>query len=173
MASFPVRTARELMDAEFDARWTEREAIGAAERATLGAILDRFVADGGPVAVHTLAVPGLTVDAIRRAVEELDRTDLIARRDDHVVLAYPFASTPTGFVTVLANGIERHACCAIDALGVAAMLEQTIAVRARCHHCAEPLAITVDSIGPRDDAAQLMAWVGRGDTMRAKACEGL
>jgi hypothetical protein len=160
------------MDAEFDARWTEREAIGEHARATLAAVLDHFVVHGGPVAIPALAVEDLDAAEVRRAVNELDRADCLATRDDHVVLAYPFASTPTGFVARLADGAERHACCAIDALGIAAMLGQTIVVRARCHHCAEPLELTVDPTGPRDHAPA-MAWVGRRDALRAKACDGL
>ena len=39
------------MDASFDARWMDRARIGPAARATLRAILDGFVADGGPVAI--------------------------------------------------------------------------------------------------------------------------
>lgn len=159
-------------DADFEARWSERETIGATARTTLGAILDRFVSDGGPIAVSTFVVPGLDAPSVRSAVGELDRADLIATRDDQVVLAYPFASAPTGFVTRLANGAERHACCAIDALGMAAMLDQTIAIRARCHHCDDALDFTVDPVGPRDHA-DAMAWVGQRETMRAKACEGL
>jgi hypothetical protein len=172
MAGFPVRTAAELMDADFEARWSARETIGGAARATLGAILDRFVTAGGPVPIRTLDVPALDTRAVDVAVAELDRADLVAVRDDAIVLAYPFASAPTGFVTRLADGSERHACCAIDALGIAAMLRAPITVRAACHHCGEPLTIPVEPDGPRDHA-DLMAWVGRRDTLRAKACEGL
>src|SRR5687768_3800021 len=98
MASFPIRTARELMDDEFEARWTARERIGAPARATLAAILDRFVADGGPIAIRDLGVAGLDARAVAGAIDELDRADCVALSDGRVVLAYPFASAPTGFV---------------------------------------------------------------------------
>ena len=75
MASFPVRTARELMDEEFEARWTAREQIGAPARATLAAILDRFVAEGGPIAVGDLDVGGLDARAVAAAIDDLDRAD--------------------------------------------------------------------------------------------------
>ena len=46
-ASFPLRTAAELMaDADFEARWKERESIGPGARAALRDVLARFVADG-------------------------------------------------------------------------------------------------------------------------------
>jgi hypothetical protein len=172
MASFPVRTARELMDDEFEARWAARERIGAPARATLAAILARFVAGGGPIAIRDLDVRGLDSRAVAGAIDELDRADCVAVSDGRVVLAYPFASAPTGFVTRLPDGRERHACCAIDALGIAAMLRSPIVVRAHCHHCREPLTMAVDPDGPRDNL-DVMAWVGRRDMLRAKACEGL
>jgi hypothetical protein len=130
------------------------------------------VTSGGPVPIRTLDVPTLDAATIGRAVAELDHADLVAVRDDAIVLAYPFSSAPTGFVTRFADGAERHACCAIDALGIAAMLRAPITVRAACHHCREPLTIPVEPDGPRGHA-DLMAWVGRRDTVRAKACEGL
>ena len=49
--AFPLKSAAELMDASFDARWLDRARIGPAARATLRAVLDRFVADGGPWAL--------------------------------------------------------------------------------------------------------------------------
>jgi hypothetical protein len=112
---FPLKSAAELMDASFDARWMERARIGGAARATLRAILNGFVAEGGPVAIAPLGN-----DA---AVAELDERDLIYVADDRVMLAYPFAGTPTDFVTVLPGGRERWACCAIDALGIPAFLQ--------------------------------------------------
>ncbi len=185
MPAFPVKSASELMDAEFDARWSERESIGPNARSVLGEILDRFVADGGPISVASLGHES-RADAVHAAVTELDAKDLIALRDGHVVLAYPFAAAPTGFVTQLASGVERHACCAIDALGVAAMLREPIVVRARCHHCGAPLELPVTPDGAAGPAG-VMAWIGRWDTVRsgasarrsgasarrARACEGL
>ena len=172
MPTFPIRSARDLMDAEFETRWAERETIGVSARATLASVLDRFVADGVPIPIDTLQVAGLSVETVEAAVAELDHADLVAVRHRHIVLAYPFASAPTGFVTRFANGAERHACCAIDALGIAAMLGTTISVRAACHHCREPLDLRVTPDGPRGHA-DVMAWIGRRDAVRAKACEGL
>ncbi|MBI1737591.1 MAG: hypothetical protein HYR51_20660 [Candidatus Rokubacteria bacterium] len=171
MASFPVRSARELMDDDFHARWTQRESVGPIARVALAAILDRFVADGGPVALDSLAL-GHDRGTVEAAVAELDAADLVATRDGRVLLAYPFASAPTGFAVDLPGGRERHACCAIDALGIAPMLGAPTRVRARCHHCADAVDLAVEPTGPigRSD---VMAWVGRRDTLRQKACDGL
>ena len=161
---FPLKSAAELMDASFDARWLDRARIGPAARATLRAVLDGFVADGGPVAISALGN-----DA---AVAELDERDLIYISDGRVMLAYPFAGTPTDFVTVLPDGRERWACCAIDALGIPAFLKQPVTVRSRCHHCDERFVLEVGPDGPVA-GGRLMAWVGERRDLRGKACTSL
>jgi hypothetical protein len=164
MSAFPRRTAGDLMDAAFLARWADRAAISPAARLALGEILDRLVADGAPLALASLRY--------RAAVAELDDRDLVYVSEGRVVLAYPWSGTPTAFVTVLADGRERWACCAIDALGVAAMLKQPVAIRARCHHCAEHIALTIAPDGPVTDPG-VMAWVGERGDLRGKACTAL
>jgi hypothetical protein len=101
-AWFPRRSAAELMDATFLAKWADRAALSPAARSALREILDRFVADGAPMEIATLR------DAA--AVAELDERDLVYVSDGHVVLAYPWSGTPTPFVTVLPGGRERWAC---------------------------------------------------------------
>jgi hypothetical protein len=153
------------MDATFLAKWTDRAALSAGARAALREILDRLLADGGPIAVASLAAP-------RTAVDELDTRDLVYVSDDQVVLAYPWSATPTAFVTVLADGRERWACCAIDALGISPMLDQPVTVRTRCHHCDAPLELAVTPTGPVRDPG-VMAWIGERGDLRGKACTAL
>lgn len=161
---FPVSTAAERMDAEFLAKWADRAAIGPAARAVLREILDRLVADGGPVAVNTLRDPA--------AVAELDARDLVYVSDGRVMLAYPWSGTPTAFVAVLDDGHERWACCAIDALGLAPMLGTPVTVRTRCHHCDDAFALRVEPSGPVGGDG-VMAWVGDRGDLRGKACTSL
>jgi Alkylmercury lyase len=161
----PRRTAAELMDTTFRARWAERDRIGPSARSALREILDRFLSEGAPVAIGTLR-------AGAAAVGELDERDLVYVSEGRVVLAYPWSGTPTPFVTVLPDGRERWACCAIDALGIPAMLGEPVTVRAGCHHCAERFTLTVTPEGPVGDDG-VMAWVGERDGLRGKACTGL
>jgi hypothetical protein len=101
-APFPRRTAADLMDATFLAKWGDRAALSPAARAALREILDRFVADAATIEIATLRHGA--------AVAELDERDLVYVSDGHVVLAYPWSGTPTPFVTVLPGGHERWAC---------------------------------------------------------------
>lgn len=162
---FPRRAAADLMDATFLARWTDRAAISPAARAALGEILDRLVADGAPVEIAKLGHAAAVVD-------ELEVHDLVYVSDGRVVLAYPWSGTPTAFVTVLSDGRERWACCAIDALGVPALLRQPVTVRAGCHHCDERFELVVTPAGPVVDPG-VMAWVGERGDLRGKACTAL
>lgn len=162
---FPVRTAAELMDATFLAKWTARGQLSAGARAALREILDRLVAEGRPVDVATLAAPVAAVD-------ELDARDLVYVSGGQVVLAYPWSGTPTAFVVALPGGRERWACCAIDALGIPAMLGQAVTVRAGCHHCDERLELIVTPSGPATDPG-VMAWIGERGDLRGKACTAL
>src|SRR5947207_10271775 len=160
-ASFPLRTAAGLMaDPDFEARWKERESIGVPARAALRDILARFVTDGGPIEVASLAHSA-------DVVAELDAHDLVYVQDGRVVLAYPWSGTPTAFALRLSGGRERWACCAIDALGIAAMLGEPVQVRARCHHCDEPLNLDVTPQGPAGDGS-VVAWVGQREDLRGK-----
>jgi alkylmercury lyase-like protein len=165
-SSFHIGTAAELMaDPDREARWRERESIGAAARAALREILARFVADGGPVEVSSLPHPAA-------AVAELDARDLVYLHEGRVVLAYPWSGTPTAFVVRLTGGRQRWACCAIDALGIAAMLGEPVQVESRCHHCGEPLRLDVTPEGPAANTG-VMAWVGKREDLRGKACTAL
>jgi hypothetical protein len=163
--AFPRRTAAELMDVTFVAKWADRATLGAAARAAVHDILARLVADGAPIDVASLDHP-------RAAVEELDARDLVYLSDGRVVLAYPWSATPTAFVTVLADGRQRWACCAIDALGIPALLGQPVTVRAACHHCAEPIDLAMTPTGPRNGEG-VMAWIGDRGDLRGKACTAL
>ena len=159
------------MDATFDAKWAARESVGPDARRLLALILRSFVQDGGPVNIGTLSGAS-SEEETHRAVAELDEHDLILVESGLVVLAYPFAGRPTGFVTVLPGGRERHACCAVDALGIPSMLGVPVTIRARCHHCGEPLELAVAPSGPAD-GSETMVWIGDREDLRAKACTSL
>ncbi len=157
-----IRTAAELSDPELEARWTTRRA--ARETDVLQRVLQAFVERPGPVEVEQIVVAFAdgSPDDIRADLARLDADDLIQIRDGLVEVAYPFSAFPTPFVVVqLADGQERCACCAIDALGIAPMLGQRVRIRSRCHHCGEPLELWVDPAGAGLEGEEVMVWVGK------------
>jgi len=166
-----IKTANELIDSTLDARWTERRHGPHAEM--LRCVLRAFVEHGGPVTVNTVATafPAWPAARIRSHLEALDQNDLIVLAGDTVQFAYPFSASPTPFAVTFSNGQERFACCATDALGIAAMLGARIHISSRCHQSGERLELDVDPTGPLD-ASDVMVWVGKGAS-GGRACTGL
>jgi hypothetical protein len=163
--SYEIRTADELTDTTLESRWAERRA--ARHRGILQAVFRAFLEHGGPVPLDALPA------AAHAAVADLDAQDLLLVRDGRIELAYPFASGPNPFGVVLADGRERYACCAIDALGLAPMVGERLTVRSRCHHSGAPLVFAVTPDGPAPEAAGVMVWVGPRPEDDAKACTSL
>jgi len=160
-----IKTAAELVDPELEARWTTRRV--ARETEVLQAILRAFVERPDPIVVEEFirAFPEPAADETRAALTRLDEDDLIQIREGRVDLAYPFSATPTPFVVHLSGRGDRYVCCAIDALGVAPMLGESVRIRSRCHHCGEPIELSANPFGPGPGAEGVMVWAG-------KRCEG-
>ncbi len=156
-----IKTADELVDPELEARWAVRRA--AREGEILQQILRTFVDRGGPIAVEEVAAafPDRPPAVIWDTLVTLDEEDLIQIRESRVDIAYPFSAIPTLFVVRLADGQERYACCAIDALGVAPMVGQRVHIRSQCHDCAAPLELPIAPDSPAYGAERVMVWVGK------------
>jgi len=160
---FDVKSADELLDDEFIAKWQERRAINPRTRSVHRAILKRFIAEGGPVEAAEFPA---------EAVARLDEKDLILVRDGQVKVAYPFSGTPTAFRVVPPDGRERYAVCAVDALGVPVLLDQPVMIHSRCHHCREPLELGVNPDGPVA-GQDVVVWIGKRGDLREKAANSL
>jgi hypothetical protein len=168
-----IKTADELVDSALEARLGARRARR--QDPVLQAILRVFLDRGGPVGADAVAtaVPGRSRDAVLATLAELDAEDLILLGDGGVELAYPFAAGPNPFEVVLPGGRLRYACCAIDALGIPAMVGQPVAIRSRCHHCQAPLHFPVEATGPGPAADGVMVWIGERGVLPAKVCTSL
>jgi len=94
-------------------------------------------------------------------------------RAGQIDLAYPFSASPTPFVVRLADGTERYACCATDALGIAPMIGQTVEVRSGCHHCQAALTFSVTPQGPAPQADGIMLWFGKRVEEQCRAFDSL
>lgn len=172
--SFAVKTAEELLDAEFLAKWEDRQALDPVAWTVLETILRRFVDESNPVRVEELAalLGGQPLRQLSEAIAQLDEKDLILVQEGRVLLAYPFAGMPTPFKVMLPEGRERYAVCAIDALGIPAMLGEPVMIRSRCHHCGDVLEITVAPDGPAGGEG-IFVWVGERGDIREKGCSSL
>ncbi len=170
-----IKSADELFDRQFAAKWADRRSVGPLAWAVFRHILEMFIARGRPVSGE--AIPEAFLDRPRDEVmatlATLDEKDLILVREGRIELAYPLSAAPTPFAVILPDDRGRYAECALDALGVPAMLNQRVTIRSRCHHCHEPLEFFVAPEGPAQDADGLMLWVGDRSDLRQKACTSL
>jgi len=170
-SGYAVKLAEELMDAAFQARWTEREAIGPVARRVLGAIIRRLAAGEGALPVAGL-LPDHEPTEVAAAVAELDEFDLVLVEAGAIVLAYPFSARMNAFRLEPADGRPRYACCAFDALGAATLMGETLTIHSRCHDCGEPLVLRIAPDGPLEPTPA-MVWLAKREDIRAKACAGL
>jgi hypothetical protein len=169
-----IKTAAEVIALDLEGRQPARRAARETEpmQRVFKAFLDR--AEPPHIEDVVAAFPEQRRGSILEALAKLDEEDLVQIRAGRVDIAYPFSAAPTPFVIDLGRGRgERFACCAIDALGLAPMLEQPVRIRSRCHHCGMPLALFIDSSGPDPAAAGVMVWVGKRAEDERRACDSL
>ena len=95
-------------------------------------ILSRFAENGRPSGAESRAAAerfGLDADS---ALATLAREDLVHTNEDgEIAVAYPFSGRTTEHVVLFKGGHEVHAMCAIDALGIAPMFDQSIDIVSR------------------------------------------
>lgn len=173
MTNLVIKTADELIALDLEDRWRTRRA--ARETEVSRHVLRMFLSRGGPISVEEIisAFHDSPADTIHQALITLDDDDLIRIREGRVDVAYPFSASPTPFVVQLRDGKERHACCAMDALGFAPMVGQPIEIRSRCHHCDAPLRFSASPNGPGPDAKGIMLWFGKRVEERGKVLDSL
>lgn len=167
-----IRTAAELIALDVEGHGAARRA--ARESLLLRRVLRAFVDRAGPVRVDEIvaAFPAQAREGVLEALARLDDEDLVRLGGEHVDLAYPFSASPTAFVVDLDEGRgQRFVCCAIDALGIAPMLGQSVRIWSSCHHCAAPLELSVDPSGPGPDSQGVMVWVGERAEDERRACD--
>jgi Alkylmercury lyase len=170
LASLVIKTADELGDNDVEARAGARRA--ARETPVLRAVLRLFADHGGPVSIAavTESLAGDEHEAVAKTLATLSEDDLLILRGESIALAYPFSTSSTPFVVRRADGRERFTCCALDALGIAPMLNEDVEITTRCHHCNAPLRFSVGPDGPSPGAHDVMMWVTRLRPDDGRAC---
>ena len=107
-------------------------------------LIDAMLATGS-----VSSMPGLadrlrtTEEAILAGLARLAAADYLALdAAGQVTCLYPFSTTPTPHVVVVQEE-RRFAMCAIDALGIPAMLGRELTVEGRCAVCDLPIALRI------------------------------
>ena len=121
-----------------DARWARIATLHADEKRVLRETLLILAGGHGPTAAELARRTRLPDERVREALTGLDAHDLVVLKEDRVVVAYPFTVQEVPHQVVSSLGVGRT-CCAIDALGVGAMLNETIEIHSHCSRCGAPL----------------------------------
>jgi len=114
------------------------------QRAVHQAVLRAFAETGrapDPAELEEAAAPlGVSAQAVLAALAAADFLTL----DEHgqVDAAYPFSARPTGIEVTLPSGVTVASMCAIDALGIAAMLGSDAVIGAADPVSGEPVRVT-------------------------------
>ena len=170
MANLVLMTAEELKALNPLERQVARRA--ARQQPLVRLILGTFLQRGGPIPVRDIiaASPDGHVEA---ALVTLDEDDIVRVRSSQIDIAYPFAAGRTPFVVRLADGRERYACCATDALGIAPMVGEPVEIESSCHHCGDLLRFAATPHGVGQEAKGVMVWFGKRGDEGCKAFDSL
>ncbi|MFE3103168.1 organomercurial lyase [Nocardia tengchongensis] len=126
------------------------------------AILRSYADRGRPPTIDELsdAVAGQAISA-SSILRQLHDTDAI-RLDGHgaIASAYPFSTAPTPHQVRIADGPVVHAMCAVDALGLAAMLDTDIEVTSSDPLTQAPITVTIRNQHLSTDPASAVVFVG-------------
>lgn len=133
-----------------------------AEKAAHQAILRCFAATGHPPTAGELdpvtSGTGRTVGEVLAALHHLDAIRLAP--DGHIALAYPFSATPTRHRVRIADHTDVYAMCAIDALGMSAMLGQDTHIDSVDTTTGQPITVTTTAGQTRWEPAGAVVFIG-------------
>ncbi|MEU5991943.1 alkylmercury lyase family protein [Spirillospora sp. NPDC047418] len=132
-------------------------------RAVHQRVLHAFARTGRAPEVTELAEAAAPRDA-RTVLEELHAANFL-RLDEAggIRAAYPFSAAPTAHIVQIAGGLQVYAMCAVDALGIAAMLHAQVRIRSADPGTGTPVTVTVpaDGSGALWDPVTAVVFAGR------------
>jgi hypothetical protein len=126
------------------------------------AVLAAFAATGQPPPLtkieRLIAAAGGDPDQVRA---DLTRADLLAfTAGGEIRAAYPFSPVPTSIRVTWADGPQVFAMCAIDALGMSAMLGRPVNITAAEPETGRTITVTVDGDHARWAPRTAVVFVG-------------
>lgn len=143
------------------------------ERQVWQAVLRGFAQFGRAPTVGELSGgrAGLSPEVIRACLERLVAKDVLVldERSGEILGAYPFSARPTRH-RVSFDAQTVYAMCAVDALGVAAMLGREVRIESRCPLCGGAIDVKADAEAVAHlEPASAVVWLGEPKA-RAACC---
>lgn len=127
-------------DASRRTRRTWAKNLSAPERKVLRETLIALAGGKEPNVSELTRTSELPLDRVREALRTLESCDCVAMEGERVRVAYPFTADDVPHEVVSSKGVART-CCAVDALGVGAMLGETVEIRSQCSYCGAPIRL--------------------------------
>jgi hypothetical protein len=144
---------------------TRAQPLNPREKAVHEVVLRAFATTGRPPALAELdllmAAAGRDTGEVLAALHDLDAIRLAP--DGQIAVAYPFSTTPTRHRVRIGGGVDAYAMCAIDALGIAAMLRENTHIHSTDPTSGDPIAITTAGGHAGWDPPSAVVFLG-GDT---------
>jgi len=118
------------------------------------AVLRLYAENGRAPRVEAVAErAGMSAVAVYALLDELAARDLVVLDGGRIIGAYPFSDADTGH-RVTWDDHGANAMCAVDALGIGAMLGYETAIASHCRHCGAPIRIETQDNGRRPALAE-------------------
>lgn len=95
-----------------------------------------------------------SVDKVNQTIVKLERADILTRKEDKIIFAYPFSAVKTRHKVMFENGRYVYALCATDALGMHFMLNENIIILSKCPECGKEMRIEVKNGGINSHAPE-------------------
>jgi hypothetical protein len=136
-------------------------------RAVHQAVLRSFAATGGPPGQDVLDEAARPFDS-RQVLTELAEGDyLCLDQGRRITAAYPFSATATPHTAQITGGPVTYSMCAIDALGIAAMLGASVLIKSVDPSTGEPISVAVDESSAAWEPDTAVVFAGYTASMRA------
>jgi hypothetical protein len=120
-----------------------------------------FVSTGGAPDTASLAEHAAPYD-VAGVLAELAEGDFLYLDDaGRIAAAYPFSALPTPHRVRISGGPTVFAMCAIDALGVSAMIGVPVVIESADPSTGEPVTVRVDGTTASWDPGAAVVYVGR------------
>jgi hypothetical protein len=153
----PTVESREVLS-----EWRSRAVpLDPVEKAVHQEILRTFASTGRPPAPSDLdpvGAGGARLSSVLSALHEADAIRLDP--DGNIAVAYPFSTHVTRHRVRIADRVEVYAMCAIDALGISAMVGQDTSINSLDVTSGEPINVTMTADGATWDPNQAVVFVG-------------
>ncbi|MGH3738393.1 MAG: alkylmercury lyase family protein [Micromonosporaceae bacterium] len=141
------------------------------------AVLSRYAETGRPPTVDELArlVGGDGADPAAVLAELTERDVVLVNGAGLVTSAYPFSTLPTAHRVRWEGGPEVYSMCAVDALGISAMLDRPVVISSAEPGTGIPVTVEVDGEAAVWDPPTTAVFIGKveegcGGTAAERVC---